>query len=143
MSPSPLGKSAEKKSAKAVTDVREALGNVRVLVCGLADRKEVRFLPKSGDLAIAIRIDSEGRLSREYLGPFKTRVFLRTLDLLEEVGSARLRTCPYSPKGKPVCNLVFVKRRGQRFCSREHSAAAAYDAWVSRGKPRGTRVRRG
>lgn len=123
--------------SKTVPEVKEALDDVRVLICGLADGKTVRFLPKLGKLGIDIRITEEKRLDREFRGPLGTQVFFRTLDLLDQVGCDRLRRCPYSPGEKLVCGQVFVKRKGQRYCCRDHSQAAAYDAWVKRGMPRG------
>lgn len=122
---------------KIVADVQDALTTVKTLISGLADGRAVNLSPESGDLTFNIRQDAKGRLLREYRGPLGTQVFLRTLDLLNEVGCDRLRRCPYSRDGKRVCGRLFVKRKGQRFCCREHSQAAAYDAWVKRGMPRG------
>lgn len=122
---------------KVVADIEDALSTVKTLIGGLADGKVLNLSPQSGDLTFNIRQDAKGRLLREYRGPLGTQIFLRTLDLLDEVGCDRLRRCPYSPGGKLVCGCVFVKRKGQRFCCRDHSQAAAYDAWVKRGMPRG------
>lgn len=132
------GVSTPASVSKTVPEVKKALDSVRVLICGLADGKTVRFLPELGELGIDFRIDEDKQLSREFRGPLETQVFFRTLDLLDEVGCDRLRRCPYyPPEGKAVCGRVFVKRKGQRYCNREHAQAAAYDAWVTRGMPRG------
>lgn len=130
---SPEGPGAQ----KVVAEVQDALSTVKTLVCGLADGRVVHLSPESGDLTFTLRQDAKGRLSRGYRGPLSTQVFLRTLDLLEKAGCDRLRRCPYHPEGKPVCGRVFVKRKGQRFCSPDHAQAAAYAAWVKRGMPRG------
>lgn len=120
-----------------VADIQAALSTVKGLVYGLADGKVVRVSPeKPQDFTFAVRRDHTGRLSHWYEGDVSTQVFLRTLDLLEKVGCDRLRRCPYQPEGKSVCGRVFVKRKGQRFCTRDHAQAAAYDAWVERGSPR-------
>ncbi|GEM_PF-3296761 len=121
---------------KVVADIEDAISTVKTLTGGLADGKVVNLSPESGTLTLNIRQDAKGRLSREYRGPLETQVFFRTLDLLDRVGN-RLRRCPYQPEGEPVCGRVFVKRKGQRFCKPDHAQAAAYDAWVKRGMPRG------
>lgn len=130
------------RSQKVVAEVQDALSTIKTLICGLADGRVVNLSPETGDLTFNIRRDAKGRLSREYRGPLSTQVFLRTLDLLEEAGCDRLRRCPYHAEGQPVCGRVFVKRKGQRFCSPDHAQAAAYAAWVKRGMPRGTKERR-
>lgn len=121
---------------KIVADVQGALSTGKTLISGLADGGVVNLSPESGDLTFNLRQDAKGRLLREYRGPLGMQVFLRTLDLLDTVGCDRLRRCPYSPGGKLMCGRVFVKRKGQRFCSRQHAQEAAYDAWVKRGRPR-------
>lgn len=119
-----------------VADIRAVLQTVKTLINGLADGREVNLSPESGDLTFSIRQDAKGRLQRGYRGTLEAQVFLRTLDLLDTVGCDRLRRCPYLFGGKLVCERLFVKRKGQRFCCRQHAQKAAYDAWVKRGRPR-------
>lgn len=121
-----------------VADIQDALSTVKTLIGGLVDGRPVSLSPaKPEDFVMHFGQDPKGRLERWYGGDLSTLVLLRTLDLLDKVGCGRLRRCPYHPEGKPVCGRVFVKRKGQQFCSRDHAQAAAYDAWVKRGRPRG------
>jgi hypothetical protein len=60
------------------------------------------------------------------------------LDDLNAMGADRLRACPFKPDGLdsdgPICGVIFLAVRGQRFCSRKHSAAAAWQRFEPKRK---------
>jgi hypothetical protein len=59
-------------------------------------------------------------------------VVLAFVDDLNSVDADRLRSCPLETDGVR-CGATFLGTRGQRFCTRRHAQAAAWQAYVSRG----------
>lgn len=92
-----------------------------------------------GELAMTVRIGQPvGVIVKVFEGPLPGQMILATLDYLQAVGVNRLRRCPYNNEGEP-CGRLFIARKGQRFCTPAHARSAAYNAWTSRGRPRGTK----
>lgn len=60
---------------------------------------------------------------------------LALVDDLNAIGADRLRACPLEVDQKR-CGLVFLATRGQRFCSRRHALAAAWQTYSSKRKIR-------
>lgn len=104
-----------------------------------------------GGMKLIVRIGPEvigtvgpQRLVRYFEGSLLARVLLAALDQLQEVGAERLRVCPFQEPGAVVvvtgqegCGRLFLAAKGQRYCSRAHSAKASYLRWKERGFPRG------
>jgi hypothetical protein len=53
-------------------------------------------------------------------------------DDLNAIGADRLRACPLETDGQR-CGKVFLARKGQRYCTRQHTTAAAWQAYIARG----------
>jgi hypothetical protein len=70
------------------------------------------------------------RLVRRFSGTLPTTLLLTAADLLEQIGSHRLKICPLNVHG--ACRRLFLARRAQKFCSRQHAARAAWDRWLHR-----------
>jgi hypothetical protein len=59
-------------------------------------------------------------------------VVLALVDDLNAIDADRLRACPLETDGTR-CGTVFLGTRGQRYCTRRHAQAAAWQAYLARG----------
>jgi hypothetical protein len=62
-------------------------------------------------------------------------VVLTLVDDLNRIGADRLRACPLEDDGRR-CGVVFLATRRQRFCSRRHTQAAAWQTYAVKRKLR-------
>jgi len=71
------------------------------------------------------------KLRRRFLGTLRTRLVLACADLLDRLGADRLKRCPLKVNDKS-CGRLFLARRAQKFCSRQHASRAAWLRWLQR-----------
>ncbi len=74
---------------------------------------------------------SRGRLERRFHGTLPTGLVFAAADLLDRVGCHRLKACPLKINDHD-CGRLFLARRGQKFCSRQHAARAAWVRWLNK-----------
>lgn len=83
----------------------------------------------------------KGRLHRRFYGTLPTQLLFAAADLLDRLGVDRLKVCPLKVSGRN-CQRLFLARRAQKFCSRQHAARAAWLRWLQKHHG-GTRAKRG
>jgi hypothetical protein len=82
-----------------------------------------------------------GGLVRRFSGTLPTRLLVAAADLLDRLGSHRLKTCPHKINGTD-CGRLFLARRAQKYCSRKHATGAAWLRWLEKHHG-GTRAKTG
>ena len=57
---------------------------------------------------------------------------LRLVDDLNQIGADRLSACPLEKDGRR-CGTIFLTRKGQRYCTRQHRMAANWQKYIAKG----------
>jgi hypothetical protein len=125
---------------QAISECIEALANGRpynLWVPGMTWtlRPPARRPTGSRWSAPIVRESVEAKILR---GAMPAQVVQAFVDDLNAIGADRLRACPLEVDQKR-CGLVFLATRGQRFCSRRHAVAAAWQTYSIKRKVRRTR----
>ena len=111
-------------------EILHAIEEVRRCLLDLASQRlhEARF--PSGGFVFAV---TELGLDRRFIGPLPAALVQAAIDLVAAAGPLRLRFCPHRPEGSETpCARLFLAERRQKFCSLEHSRAAAWAAYIQR-----------
>jgi len=95
---------------------------------------------KAGEHWEWVFMRGKGRLHRRFYGTLPTQLLFAAADLLDRLGADRLKVCPLKVDEK-TCRRLFLARRAQKFCSRQHAARAAWLRWLHRHHG-GTRAKR-
>jgi hypothetical protein len=109
-------------------DVQDAQKTIADMAAALAAREHYEFKDKGGIWTLEIH---GPRMVSGYTGRLSVMLLHAAKNLLGRVGPGKLMACPFQRRddSKP-CGKVFIARRRQKFCGREHAAAAAFQRYL-------------